>query len=220
MLESIPTATLRLRVFRLANQGSVSEFLQEQGLDERSIDEIKVLLQSRGVDDSLEELCDAPFRPKPRLKKAGYATRFSDGSFPVLYTSLEAETAENEIKHWFLKFAGSPAGQRTAYYSRFACDFIGTAKDLRPERPKWPGLTHDSDYLFCNRLGVEAVNLRLDGLLTPSARRTTGTNLPVFARRSISNPGDCVLVAVTYDPSTGKVLLDGWLTRSIQRGGA
>ena len=85
VLESIPTATLRLRVFRLANQGSVSEFLQEQRLDERSIDEIKALLQSRGIDDSLEELCDAPFRPKPRLQKAGYATRFSDGSFPVFY---------------------------------------------------------------------------------------------------------------------------------------
>ena len=209
MLESIPTATLRLRVFRLANQGSVSEFLQEQGLDERGIDEIKVLLQSRGIDNSLEELCDAPFRPKPRLQKAGYATRFSDGSFPVLYTSLEAETAESEIQHWFLKIVGRPVRRRTAYYSRFACDFNGTAKDLRPEKPKWPRLTHDSDYLFCNRLGAEAVKLRLDGLLTPSARRTTGTNIPVFARKSISNPGDRVLVAVTYDPSTGKVSLGG-----------
>ena len=37
---------------------------------------------------SLEELCEAPFRPKTRLKKAGYATRFSDGSFPVFYTRV------------------------------------------------------------------------------------------------------------------------------------
>ena len=209
MLESIPTATLRLRVFRLANQGLVSEFLQEQGLDERSIDEIKVLLQSRGIDDSLEELCEAPFRPKTRLKKAGYATRFSDGSFPVFYTSLESETAESEIQHWFPKIVGRPIRRRTVYYSRFACDFNGTAKDLRSQKSKWPMLTHDSDYLFCNSLGAEAVKLRLDGILTPSARRRMGTNLPVFARRSISNPGECVLVAVTYDPSTGKVSLGG-----------
>lgn len=69
----------------------------------------------------------------------------------------------------------------------------------------WPALTHDSDYGFCNDLGAEAVAARLDGLLTPSARRPNGTNLPVFRRRAVSNPVVQALVAMTLVPSSGKV---------------
>ena len=69
----------------------------------------------------------------------------------------------------------------------------------------WPGLTHDSDYRFCNNLGIEAATSGLDGLLTPSARRTNGTNLPVFRRRAVSNPVVHALVAMTLGPSSGEV---------------
>ena len=182
-------------------------FLQGQEIDEQGAQEIRELLRSRGTGDSLEELCDLPFRPKPMLRRLGRSTRFSDGSFPVFYSSLEAETAEAEVRHWFPTFAGDPVRTRTAYYSRFACDFDGTAKDLRPKEAEWPKLVHDHDYRFCNKLGAEAVQLGLDGLLTPSARRKTGTNLPVFARNAISNPGDAVEMAVTYDPASGNVSL-------------
>ena len=71
----------------------------------------------------------------------------------------------------------------------------------------WPDLTHDSDYGFCNGLGTEAVDSDLDGLLTPSARRPNGTNLPVFKRRAISNPVVHALVAMTLDPSNGEVVV-------------
>ena len=207
MLKLIPTASFRHRVFRLARQSSLAAFLQEQGFDDQSGREIRELVRSRGTGDTLEELCDAPFRPKPRLRKLGRATLFSDGSFPVFYSSLEAETAKAEIQRLFPKFAGEPARQRTAYYSCFACDFDGATKDLRPKGAQWPKLVHDNGYRFCNRLGAEAVRLGLDGLLTPSARIKTGTNLPVFARSAISNPGDSVVMAVTYDPASGNVSL-------------
>ena len=72
-------------------------------------------------------------------------------------------------------------------------------------RAKWPQLTHDSDYRFCNALGTEAVESDLDGLLAPSARKDTGTNLPVFQRRAIDSPVVQACVAVTLDPSTGDV---------------
>jgi len=71
----------------------------------------------------------------------------------------------------------------------------------------WPGLTHDSDYSFCNDLGAESVASDLDGLLTPSARRPDGTNLPVFKRHAVSNPVVHALVAMTLDPSSGEVAL-------------
>ena len=72
-------------------------------------------------------------------------------------------------------------------------------------RAKWPRLTHDSDYRFCNELGAEAVKSDLDGLLAPSARKAAGTNLPVFRRRAIDRPVVQARVAVTLDPSTGDV---------------
>jgi len=205
MLESILTEHSELKVFRVANQTSVSTFLEAQGIDEEGMDEIRSLLRSRGMGDSPEELCDAPFRPKPRLRKAGRRTRFSDGSFPVFYSSLDPETAEAEVRYWAPHFLGRPAGRRTAYFSRFACDFNGTTKDLRSKKRAWPGLLHDSDYEFCNQLGAGAVRLGLDGLLTPSARRESGTNVPVFSRKSINNPREPVLLSMTYDPSTQKV---------------
>jgi hypothetical protein len=189
----------------LAKQPSLSAFLQDQGFDDQSAREIRELARFDPMVDTLEELCDAPFRPKPRLRKLGRATRFSDGSFPVFYSSLEAETAEAEIRHLYRTFAGKPPGRRTAYYSRFGCDYDGVTKDLRPKATQWPKLVHDDDYRFCNKLGAEAAQLGLDGLLTPSARRETGTNLPVFNRSAIGNPGDSVLMAVTYGPATGNV---------------
>ena len=69
----------------------------------------------------------------------------------------------------------------------------------------WPDLTHDSEYGFCNGLGAEAVATGLDGLLTPSARRPNGTNLPVFKRPAVSNPLVHALVSMTLEPSSGEV---------------
>ncbi len=205
MLESVPTESLRTEVFRLAGQLQDSEFLRVEGFDDRSVDEMLQLLASREVSGGPDDLCDGPFRPKPQLRKAGHRTRFSDGSFPVFYASLETETAEIEMKYWFLKNVSQPTRARTAYYSRFSCQFDGSVKDLRPLHVNWPNLIHDNDYSFCNRLGDEARVSGLDGLLTPSARRPSGTNLPVFRRRAVSNPVVRAFVAMTLDPSSGEV---------------
>jgi hypothetical protein len=204
LLEPISTEVLQSEVFRLASQQRNVDFLREQGFDDESVNEMLDLLKARGISDKAEDLCDGPFRSKPRLQKAGYLTRFSDGTFPVFYSALEPETAEAEIRYWFLKIAGKPTRPRAAYYSRFSCTFDGSIKDLRPMHAEWPNLTHDSDYRFCNSLGTEAVTSRLDGLVTPSARNSNGTNIPVFQRRAISSPVIHALVVVTLDPSTGE----------------
>ena len=207
MLAALPAETGSHRVFRLANSQSAVEPLRQQGLDAEDIVGMTNLLQTFGIRESLDVLCNAPFRPKRHLRKRGRATRFSDGSFPVLYCSLEAATAEAEIRHWLPRIIGQPDTRRTMWYYRFACDFNGTVKDLRRKQADWPELTHDSDYGFCNGLGKEAVAEGLDGLLAPSARRNGGTNLPVFRRRAIDNPGDLTTVAATYDPETGDITL-------------
>ena len=204
MLEAIPTQPLQSRVYRFANHRDAVAFLREQGLDPEGIDEMVELLTSLGAIEPPDELCDAPFKPKRRLHAQ---TRFSDGSFPVFYCSLERETAEAEVQHWFARYAGRPNGERTALYSCFGCDFAGDTKDLRPKQAEWPELTHAEDYEFCNALGAQAVKEQLDALVAPSVRRPQGTNLPVFARRAISNPSERVYVAATYSPDTGEVSL-------------
>ena len=151
---------------------------------------MKELLGSRERTDSLQALMEAPFKPKHRLWKSGYPrTRFSDGTFPVGYFSLEAGTARAEVHHWLCsEFIGKPSKGRKAWYSRFTCDFNGDAKDIRSMREAWPDLTHTSNYTFCNGLGAEAVAEGLEGPVAPSARKPGGTNVPVFAKRALSNP--------------------------------
>lgn len=205
MLESIATESLQTDVFRLASQLQDIDFLRTQGFDDENVNEMLDLLASHNVTDNTEDLCDEVFRPKPQLQKAERRSRFSDGSFPVFYSSLEPETAEAEKKFSYLKNVSEPTKPRPAYYYRFSCRFDGSVKDLRPMHTDWPDLTHDSDYGFCNNLGEEAVSSDLDGLLTPSARRRNGINLPVFRRRAVSSPVVHALVAMTLDPSSGEV---------------
>lgn len=101
---------------------------------------------------------------------------------------------------------GKPEKPRTAYYRRLECTFSGREKDLRGKLPEWPDLVHKTDYAFCNRLGAEARELELDGLVAPSARHA-GANVPIFRRGAIvgAELGDAV--KVIYDPASGDVSL-------------
>lgn len=175
-----------------------TEFLQSLELDQKGIEEVTGLLTDAGAKDSLDKLLEDPFRPKHRLYKTTFpVTRYSDGSFAVFYGALEEETAIAEVRHHFtIRFAGKPVGERVTWYHRFVCDFTGLVKDLRPKRKAWPDLTHGTDYGLCNRIGAEAKEKSLDGLLAPSAR-CDGTNIPVFERSALSNARNLEPVAVS-----------------------
>ena len=202
LLDEIPTERSRRRIYRLASISPDEEFLARLGLDALSQQELKDLLEASGHLESLKEVFDAPFRRKRRLV---LPTRFSDGSYPVFYSSLDSATAEAEVGHWFMKtFSGRPQHRRTAYYQRFACSFEGSEKDLRNKRSEWLELVHGDDYTFCNRIGAEAIQLGLDGLVAPSARRATGSNVPVFTRQAVSNPESQGVVTIAFDPRKGE----------------
>ena len=208
MLRSVPTISVQHRIWRLASRKSISDFLQEQGMNGGNVDEMTKFLMSRNTSDSRGDLIDSAFRPKSKLLKAPFQSRFSDGTFPVFYAALELETANVEVAYWFRKTIGNPKKPRTGYYLRFSCDFNGTAKDLRPKKNEWTNLTNPHDYSFCNKLGAEALEIGIDGFLTPSARKTNGTNTPVFSKTSLSNPEECQMVALTYDPAADAVSID------------
>lgn len=174
-------------------------------MDPDNAEEMFVFLHDRNKTDSLESLLDKPFESKSQLTPE--PTRFSDGAIRVFYSALEPETAEAEVITGYAKYALNNAGEeRTAYYRRFACNFQGDVKDLRPHLAAMPCLIQDeiAGYPNCNRIGTEAVSEGLDGLLTPSARKHEGTCLPVFRREALSNPQSQDFVAFKFDPSSGK----------------
>ena len=201
MLDEVETGRGHRRVFRLAVADVDQGLLAELGFDALAGREIQAMLAVAGLATSPEELCDAPFKPKRAYRRP---TRFSDGSFPVFYSSLSADTAEAELGHWLPRYLGRPEAPRTAYYQRFSCSFAGTEKDLRDKLADWPGLVSD-DYTFCNRLALDARQQDLDGLVTPSARHS-GANQPVFRRRALSDPQPEGLVAYTYDPTRDEMV--------------
>lgn len=206
MLEELPIEGRETDLVRLASRLNADRFFEQQGLNERDRSEVVKFLESRTA-LTTKDLVDQIFKGKPRLAKAN-ATRFSDGSFPVLYGAVEPRTAEAEARHWFSKHvSGKPAGERTVWYTRFTYRFSVKVKDLRPKQLKWPDLTHDNDYEFCNKLGAEAVATGLDGLVAPSARNKGGANLPAFARGAVNSFGEGELVAITYSPQTGDISL-------------
>ncbi len=205
VLEEVVRCQRKEVLFRFASYRADDEFLSGEEMDSEQISEMKEFLGSRGMSHSLENFINAPFERKRQFGKSGfYKTRFSDGSFPVVYFALKPETAEAEVRYHFCeKFSGKPSGNRIAWYYCFICDFQGFMKDLRPMQTKWPDLMHPDDYEFCNRLGAEAVSENLDGLLAPSVRKSGGINVPAFAKRALRNPRKHSLVQircnVTYD---------------------
>lgn len=200
LLDELLGKRKRRRVFRLALVSS-GDFAKSLGFDEQSTEELQQTIAAAGYRTGLNELLDSPFRRKPEK------SRFSDGSFPVFYSSLDIETAEAESKHHLPRYAGRPEHSRTMFFRRFCCRFEGVEKDLRPRLGEWPDLVHSSDYTFCNRLGEEAQVSGIDGILAPSARRSEGTNLPVLRRRALSDPEEGDLVSLTLNILTDEVSL-------------
>ena len=189
------------QVFRLAVTDK-NEFISTLELDDKGQEELKDLLHNSGYKRGLDGYLDAVFRPKRRIKRR---TRFSDGSFPVFYCSLEIATAIDEVRYWIPQFMGKPKAARTAYYQEVACTFDGIEKDLRGMVGTWPNLIHKTNYDFCNKLGAEAIRSNVDAFATPSVRRSSGSNLPIFSRSAAVDAELISVLAFRFDPANGQV---------------
>lgn len=206
MLDEIPSERNSRIVFRLSRVfANDDQFLDQLNLDAVAREELVDLLSENIPQDPIEELLDGPFHLRAKFRTK---TRFSDGTFPVFYSALAAETAKAETAYWFRKdYAGTPRNNRAAYFQSFRCRFEGLEKDLRSKARDWPSLVHESDYSFCNKLGVEAREGGVDGLVVPSARHE-GANMPIFVRHAISGPELEGIVRMTYSPHSGEVSID------------
>ena len=207
LLEKIKSRRTTRKVFRLAIQQTDdkdhADFWNEQQFDQQQFNDMKLEGYISEIGSDPEELLERPFQPKRHIIKQKNRTRFSNGDFLVFYSSLDPDTAESEVKFRLPAILGNPQNPRTAHFQLFHCTFDGIEMDLRAKTQDWPDLMHESDYTFCNRIGAEAVDRKLDGIVTFSVRRKDGVNVPIFTRDSISNAVTEVILEMTYDPKSG-----------------
>lgn len=184
MLEGLASVTCEFDLYRFAAEPRVESVVKEDRFRIEKVENLLDYLRQQIFPSGFESLLDVPF-DQGRLS----VSRFTDGSFPVFYASLESETAESEARHQLaIRITEKTASFCTLYYVKFRCSFRGEVKDIRQMQDDWPDLMHEDDYKFCTGLGVEAARAGLDGLVVPSVRCRGGTNVPVFSRASLHAP--------------------------------
>ena len=176
--------------WRLADARRDVEAALEIGLSEAEAADLLQFLRDRVGEGNLTAMLDRPFQKRaPSPYPYEPAGRFHDGSWPCLYTAIEPETARAEVQyHRRASFERSDGRWRRLFYKLIRMSFSGLVFDVRGRESDWPhlvGPTADS-YPFCRQLAAEAKENGAAGLITPSARRATGTCLPVFRRESVS----------------------------------
>ena len=127
----------------------------------------------------------APFASPP-------PSRFSDGSFGVLYAGLEIETAIRESAYWLgvtYRDAPPPAGvmPRKIYLTmRIRSDSMA---DIRHDsRSLIPQSVYDpDDYMISRQLGIQVHGERREGIWYDSVRNKKGCCAGAFRPRIISN---------------------------------
>lgn len=206
MLQKIPTRPATYTLYRLTVDPEYKKLMDEYGFGSKKSEEMWRFLHRYVIDFKIDQLLDVPFT-YDQEEGTARKTRYSDGSFPVFYASLEPETTTEEVRPWLLKKLLGYSG--SVFYIRLRCIFSGSIKDLCPQQsqPGWMDLMNDKDYAFCNALGAEAKKLKLDGLLVPSVRRDSGTNLPVLERKSLRDARLESYVEASFDRSANVVII-------------
>lgn len=183
MINELPRQSHTTEAFHCAVIPDHQRVLRAAGVDSAGIDEL--LGQTRLPAESAEGIFYEAFNA-PRGRKF-HQTRFSDGTWAVRYTAIEADTASAEFLHGRLtRFGITELPDVDVQFGQFVCLFRGDIKDLRPMRSEWLFLTADDGYGDCNRVARAALDEDLSGLLTPSARNANGTCLPIFRRDAAS----------------------------------
>jgi hypothetical protein len=124
-------------------------------------------------------------------RAASFPTRFSDGSYPVWYGSMESLTTIYETAYHMIREEmnlgdhSRPIGRQRLVY-KVACTAI--LIDLTREKDFFPQLADKCSYAFPQQIGKRIRTEMHPGLLSPSARHREGINLAIFTPRVLSNP--------------------------------
>ena len=192
MIEASALKKCKAEVFRLASisNKSVKTLLLEMGFTQKSLGEIENLVKNvgKGILISAEDVVESSFTPSERTPPFR-VTRFGDGTIGIFYSALEEETCKRECEFHLLN-DDIETSNHPRFYSMIKCYYQGSTLDLRGCESKNPELVSDTEdgYLFCQDLGKHAIQNRIEGFLTPSARLEGGTCVPVFWRTAVTEP--------------------------------
>lgn len=125
------------------------------------------------------------------------ASRYSDGTFGVLYGSLDLETTVYETVYHMIRYtlaiegiSGEIIRERAVYLIH--CNAI--LLDLTSKGVEYPELLSD-DYAYSQQIGKRVSSEKHPGLLVPSARKSDGINAVVFNPDVLSNARiNCYLI--------------------------
>lgn len=190
MLEDCPVTHERATVLRLVSIPVLGEsarsILLRRGSMTEDLSHVISIVAAK-TPSSLEEILDDKFRPRAETDPPYQVGRFGDGKFGVYYSALEEDTCKAEVAHHLPKDVDDPDPRS---YTMIACRYEGsTANLLGKEGVHSELVSHTkTGWLFCQDLGRKAVERKLGGFLTASARQDGGTCVPVFTREALSAP--------------------------------
>lgn len=122
------------------------------------------------------------FGDHPPIRANVTGARWNEPSAAAIYTSRERETALAEAEYYISLQPLRPKAKRTLYTINIS---LRTVVDITaPAALRFLGITSDvlrsDDQSRCRLIGSAVNWLGHDGLLVPSARRDSGTNLVIF----------------------------------------
>lgn len=118
------------------------------------------------------------------------ASRFSDGSFPVWYGSLDSLTSIYETTNHMIKSEMSiKQDEEVIVRERTIYDVFcrGVLIDLTRKKKYYPELVSEN-YQTTQQIGKQLSQQGYPGLLSPSARYHSGINVNIFKQEILNDP--------------------------------
>jgi RES domain-containing protein len=189
-------ATITVRCAQASKKGrSLTKYGASSRFIARKIGAAKATFLAKAVENF-----EAVWRGKHRLSPS----RYSDGSYRVLYTATKPEVAKAErfyrLIEWF-KTSGTPSVSDFFIYS---CNVKGKCINFTKNWKKNKKLVHPKKYDYCQSLGERARKSGADYILVPSARKLGGCCVPIFTKGSVAVTNGSASFDVHWDKSVRK----------------
>jgi hypothetical protein len=131
-----------------------------------------------------------------------HESRFSDGSYGVLYAGLTFETALQESAYWVTRFFEDSAALPATVAQKQHFSFRATGKgfaDIRRSSGGIASIYDPDDYSMSQRWGAALRSELHDGVYYDSVRRTSGECIGAFVPRVASNVKLQRVIEFTWD---------------------
>ncbi len=111
-------------------------------------------------------------------------SRYTDGSYRVLYTATKPEVAKAERFFWLIKWFRASGKREAEDFFIYSCSAEGNCINFTRNWKKSKNLVHPSNYRYCRSIGDRSRRSGADFLIVPSARKLGGCCVPIFTRAS------------------------------------